>query len=493
MNYTVSDNNNVNVIKIIQGADAISNATVKARTLKNPDKWITLGTLAQTVNEFVLEKDAVLLDVKLEWKNVTPSITELVFAKTDSVNVDKAELKKLLDNKEATSSWTTDSKQAYDAAITAGQKVYDSEHASKGSVDSAVLAIKNAVEDKELKGDMSKLQAALDKALKDSGNYTARTWRVYSNAVSAIEAATKNADNTSVAEVEKLLADLEAAKSALVYNPSAMEECMLTVQAENDFINATDKSIYTEESWNNFIAAKEAVEQLIEKNKTTPVHPSEFKDALKVLKDAKEGLTFVPVAPVSKEVLSGLIKTAEGLDAQLYTKDSYQALTEALNAAKAEFDRTDSTEESVKAAVDKLDAAIKALVTRANGEEVKAYINGIELKDASKYTEESYKVYKDAYQKLCGALDRLDNVSQEEYLKLRNTFETSQANLVEKDAAKPEQPKPDKPQQEQKPDPDDKHKVHTGDTTESSLPMAWLLASVVAVGGILSSKKKRVK
>lgn len=493
LNYTVSDNNNVNVIKIIQGADAISNATVKVRTLKNPDKWITLGTLAQTVNEFVLEKDTVLLDVKLEWKNVTPSITELVFAKTDTVNVDKAELKKLLDNKEDTSSWTTDSKQAYDAAIAAGQKVYDSEHASKGSVDSAVLAIKNAVADKELKGDMSKLQAALDKALKDSENYTARTWRVYSNAVSAIETAMENADNTSVADVEKLLADLEAAKSALVYNPSAMEECMLAVQAENDFINATDKSIYTEESWNNFVAAKEAVEQLIEKNKTTPVHPSEFKDALKALKDAKEGLTFVPVAPVSKEVLSGLIKTAEGLDAQLYTKDSYQALTEALNAAKAEFDRTDSTEESVKAAVDKLDAAIKALVTRANGEEVKAYINGIELKDASKYTEESYKVYKDAYQKLCGVLDRLDNVSQEEYLKLRNAFETAEANLVEKDAAKPEQPKPDKPQQDQKPDSDDKHEVHTGDTTESSLPMAWLLASVVAVGGILISKKKRVK
>lgn len=307
LNYTVSDNNNVNVIKIIQGADAISNATVKARTLKNPDKWITLGTLAQTVNEFVLEKDTVLLDVKLEWKNVTPSITELVFAKTDTVNVDKAELKKLLDNKEDTSSWTTDSKQAYDAAIAAGQKVYDSEHASKGSVDSAVLAIKNAVADKELKGDMSKLQAALDKALKDSENYTARTWRVYSNAVSAIETAMENADNTSVADAEKLLADLEAAKSALVYNPSAMEECMLAVQAENDFINAIDKSIYTEESWNNFVAAKEAVEQLIEKNKTTPVHPSEFKDALKALKDAKEGLTFVPVAPVSKEVLSGLI------------------------------------------------------------------------------------------------------------------------------------------------------------------------------------------
>ena len=87
----------------------------------------------------------------------------------------------------------------------------------------------------------------------------------------------------------------------------------------------------------------------------------------------------------------------------------------------------------------------------------------------------------------------LQEVSQEEYLKLRNAFETAEANLVEKDAAKPEQPKPDKPQQDQKPDSDDKHEVHTGDTTESSLPMAWLLASVVAVGGILISKKKRVK
>ena len=56
LNYTVSDNNNVNVIKIIQGADAISNATVKARTLKNPDKWITLGTLAQTVSRHMMRQ-----------------------------------------------------------------------------------------------------------------------------------------------------------------------------------------------------------------------------------------------------------------------------------------------------------------------------------------------------------------------------------------------------------------------------------------------------
>lgn len=490
LNYTVSDNNNVNVIKIIQGADAISNATVKARTSKNVKEWTTLGTLSQTVNEFVLEKDTVLLDVKLEWKNVKPAITELVFAKTDSVSVDKAELKKLLDNKEDTSSWTADSKQSYDAAIAAGQKVYDSAHASKGSVDSAVLAIQNAVAGKALKGDMSKLQEALDKALKDSENYTARTWRVYSNAVSAIEAATKNADHTSVADVEKLLADLETAKAALVYNPSSMEECMLAVQAENDFINAADKSIYTEESWKKYVAAKEAVEQLIEKNKTTPVQPSEFKDALKAMEEAKEGLTLVPVAPVSKEVLGGLIKTAEGLDAQLYTKDSYQALTEALEAAREEFDRTDSTEQSVKEAVDKLDAAIKALVTRANAEEVKAYINGIELKDASKYTEESYKVYKNAYQKLRGVLDRLDSVSQEEYLKLRNAFETAEANLVEKGAVKPN---PDKPQPDKKPNTDDKNKVHTGDTTGNLMPMLWMLVSVVAVGGIFISRKKRIK
>ena len=60
---------------------------------------------------------------------------------------------------------------------------------AKEALTAQYFAIKNAVADKELKGDMSKLQAALDKALKDSENYTARTWRVYSNAVSAIETA----------------------------------------------------------------------------------------------------------------------------------------------------------------------------------------------------------------------------------------------------------------------------------------------------------------
>mgnify|MGYP000576838567 CR=1 FL=1 len=73
---------------------------------------------------------------------MTPSITELVFAKTDTVNVDKAELKKAVSNKEDTSSWTTDSKQAYDAAIAAGQKVYDSEHAAKEALTAQYLQLK---------------------------------------------------------------------------------------------------------------------------------------------------------------------------------------------------------------------------------------------------------------------------------------------------------------------------------------------------------------
>ena len=45
---------------------------------------------------------------------------------------------------------------------------------AKEALTAQYLQIKNAVADKELKGDMSKLQAALDKALKDSENYTAR-------------------------------------------------------------------------------------------------------------------------------------------------------------------------------------------------------------------------------------------------------------------------------------------------------------------------------
>ena len=260
LNYTVSDNNEKNVVKIIQGADAISNATVKVRTWNAPDTWKTLGTLSQTVNEFVMAKDTILLDVKLEWKDTDLSITELVLSSADvevPEQVDKSALETLLNNREDTTNWTTESANAYNAAIEAGQKVYDNAEADQTSVDNAVAAIQNAVANKVLKGDVSKLQAALDNAIKDGEGYTEDSWKAYSDAVSAIEAAMKNADNLSEKDVEKLLADLAAAEKNLVKKPVVPEKVDKSALEKyyNECLAYYKEADYTADSWKVYASA----------------------------------------------------------------------------------------------------------------------------------------------------------------------------------------------------------------------------------------------
>lgn len=58
------------------------------------------------------------------------------------MNVDKAELKKLLDNKEDTSSWTTDSKQAYDAQLQQVRKYMTANMQAKEALTAQYLQLK---------------------------------------------------------------------------------------------------------------------------------------------------------------------------------------------------------------------------------------------------------------------------------------------------------------------------------------------------------------
>ena len=78
----------------------------------------------------------------------------------------------------------------------------------------------------------------------------------------------------------------------------------------------------------------------------------------------KDGETVVPPAPtVNKTVLKNAINKANELkDNAAYTQESRDYLLAALTPAQQELDRSDSTLESVKTAVDKLNWAIQALV-----------------------------------------------------------------------------------------------------------------------------------
>lgn len=432
VNYSLSSNNQVNTIKIIQNSAVISNAVVKARLFTNAsaEQWVTLGTLSQAINEFVLPENIILLDIKVEWGDVIPNITELSTYKSEVTTLNVDALKALIDNKEDLSSWTAAAAATYGDAYNAGKQVLESEYASQTTVDNAVRAINKAIENKVLKGDLSKLEIIIANAHTDQNNYTAASWLAYSKAIEAINKAIANGDNTSVADVDKLIANYDLANTNLVFNPSNQEEAIITIEGENDFVASVTnpEKLYTINSWKMYLEAKAKVEQLIIDNQSTPVHPDEFAKAISELAAAKEKLVVVGD-------LKDILDTANKVNQELYTTSSYKGLADAIAEATARLEN--GTAEEIDASIKALDNALKALVVRAKADEVKEYINSITLVDLSKYTDSSAKIYQEAYNVLKAMLDNLSDISAKEFIEAKNNFETAVAKLEEKATVAP--------------------------------------------------------
>lgn len=430
--YSLSDNTDVNTIKILQNASAISNATVKARVWENgKDKWVTVGKLSQSYNEFVLQNDTVLLDVKVEWNKTTPNITELLTYKTEYKAADKNALKALIDNKQDTTKWTTSTAKVYADAYKAGQEVMESTNASQDSVNNAVTAINKAIEGKQLKGDISVLEAFVKNfEAANSDVYTAKTWAVYQKAIDACKAAIENKDDTSEKDVADLQKAVEAAKAGLVYNPTNQEMASIAVETENAFIASitNPEGVYTQNSWKAYVDAKEELEGLLEEHKTTPQHPDKFETALNKLTTAKGNLVEL------KELPALIAEFDEIKDSSIYTKESFDAYKTAVDNARQLL--VNGTKETIAEAIKNI-AEAKAnlkLSESVDASKVEALLK--ELKDltAENYTEKSYN----ALQKVITEVDGKDlsALSQEELQDCLNQLNDAKQNLVSVEALK---------------------------------------------------------
>ncbi|MDO4451853.1 MAG: beta-N-acetylglucosaminidase domain-containing protein [Lachnospiraceae bacterium] len=430
--YSLSDNTDVNTIKILQNASAISNATVKARVWKNgKEDWVTVGKLSQSYNEFVLPNDTVLLDVKVEWSKTTPNITELLTYKTEYKTVDKNALKALIDSKEDTTKWTTSTAKVYADAYKAGQEVMESANASQDSVNNAVTAINKAIEGKQLKGDISVLEALVKNfEAEKSDVYTAKTWAVYEKAIDACKAAIENKDDTSEKDVETLKKAVEDAKAGLVYNPTNQEMASIAVETENAFIASitNPEGVYTQNSWKAYVDAKEELEGLLEEHKTTPQHPDKFETALNKLTTAKGNL-------VELKELPALIAEFDAIkDSSIYTKESFDAYKEAVDNARQLL--VNGTEDTIAEAIKNIEDAKANLKLNetADASKVEALLK--ELKDltAENYTEKSYN----ALQKVITEVDGKDlsALSQEELQDCLDQLNDAKQNLVSVEALK---------------------------------------------------------
>lgn len=429
--YSLSDNTDVNTIKILQNAAVISNATVKARVWENgEEKWVTVGKLSQSYNEFVLPNDTVLLDVKVEWNKTTPNITELLTYKSEYKAADKNALKALMDNKQDTTKWTTSTAKVYEDAYKAGQEVMASANASQDSVNNAVTAINKTIAGKQLKGDISVLEGIVKNAHTDADTYTAKTWAVYEKAIDACKAAIENKDNTSEKDVTDLQKAVEDAKAGLVYNPTNQEMASIAVEEENAFIASitNPENVYTQNSWKVYVDAKKEVEGLLEENKTTPQHPDKFEAALNKLTAAKENLVALGELPTFITEFDAI------KDSSIYTKESFDAYKTAIDNARPLL--VNGTKDTIAEAIKNIEAAKANLKLNESVDtsKVEALLEELKGLTAGDYTENSFS----ALQKVVSEVESKDlsALSQEELQDCLNQLNDAKQNLVSVKALK---------------------------------------------------------
>lgn len=405
--YHLSDDTTkANSVKVIQNSSAISNAAVSVRTLADPESWTALGTLSQTISEFVMPDDPCILDVKLEWEGVTPNIVELTAGTKTYETVNKDKLNALLVSPEDTSDWTADTKAAYDAAYKVAEELKDNVHAAQETVDSAVQVLQSALDAHAIKGDASQVQKALDNALTAESDYTASTWRTYQKAVNAAENALNDPKNISVEMVTELITAIRSAEDALVYNPTAREEAGLLaedVKAFTDSVTEPDK-LYTVNSYKALTDAYKALDDVFTANETEAQSPAAFRTASENLRAAWDGLVQVGELPE-------LIKEYEGKDESLYTTETWAAYKAAYEKAKEAL--VSGTDDSVSAAVIALADARDALETLADVSALKGLIEEIRALDAAEYTAASYNAAKTLADELAGKADSMSSAEAE--------------------------------------------------------------------------------
>ena len=390
--YRLSEPEGVASIRLIQTGTA-SGAEVKAKYIGEEDS-VSLGKLNQPINEFLIPENKTLESITVTWTDKIPEIAEIATSTDRGTAVDKSELKTALEQK-AKDGWTTDSKEAYQAAWDVANQIFNNENASQTIVDSALGSLQAAYNNAEMKANnVDALQAIVDGMISNEKIiYTSSTYSAYENAVNRLAAALKNADNLSQTKADSLQADVEAAQAALMYSTANREQAEL----ETLRYGAVNGENYTTDSYEALTAAKEAIDTLAAQDKAAEsgegerVYPERFieaKDAFSHAMDSLVDVTELKAAIALEDTIT---------DPSIYPEESYAAFTEAVENGKALL--KNGTKDAVAEAVERINDAYDALNPKPETtlDEVIAEAKAVLGAEgaADKYTEDSYQALAD--------------------------------------------------------------------------------------------------
>lgn len=253
--------------------------------------------------------------------------------------------------------YTDASRQLVKAAAAGAETVLDSSASDEEAIEAAASSVGEALLTLTLQTDADSLNQAIEKAsgyLTDETAYTQASWLELVHTVESARELTASQHFTHE-EAEAQIAALEAAILALEYQSRADLGALLEEAGKLKEIG------YTADSWSAFAKARTEAEAVYEDTGKTD---QEYKDALELLKKAKEELKAIS----ESEALEGLKASVEELeelteDPSQYEETSYDAFDAAISLSQKVLDNSENyTEDQILKIREALEAEAGALI-----------------------------------------------------------------------------------------------------------------------------------
>lgn len=214
-------------------------------------------------------------------------------------------------------------------------------------------------------------------------NYTTASWAPFAEALANAQTVSAN-ESATQDDVNNAAAALQAAQTALVERVDNTELVNIIAEAAN-----YAEEDYLPETWADFAQALAEAQAVADNRDATA---DEIDAAAVKLAEAILALE----ARADMTSLNEAIATADALDANAYTAESWKAIAEKLEIAKAVAADTNATQDAVNAAALELQTAMAALEEAGDATALNEAIAKAKAMDLTQYTNESASAIRQA-------------------------------------------------------------------------------------------------
>ncbi|MCR1960587.1 sialidase [Thomasclavelia cocleata] len=243
----------------------------------------------------------------------------------------------------------------FNAALAEARVILANNSATQEQVDASFARLSVAMHMLEfLKGDKTELQDLVDSTADlVEGNYTEGSWSALQEALTNANTVLNN-ENAMQEEVDETITDLQAAINGLE-EVEVVDKSLLEAMVNKVLGLEEDK--YIESTWNAMLPDLEAAQEVLGNEKATQTEVDEACDALT---RAYLNLRLKP----NKDLLSGLINKANGLNSASYTAKTWAVVENEVMKAQAVLENPEASEAEVNAAHAALTKALEGLVAK---------------------------------------------------------------------------------------------------------------------------------